>query len=338
MLTPALPMTWEWLGYLLHVASILWPWASVTREILTQRHDLVNYSGLDDFMIWYIGRGNSIWRHLAQILEGFHRVVARFVSLLDETNWNNSSCVFPGSGSILRSHSWNGVSERCEASMASLPMAIHGSWASWIIWIWRTGEPWIPNQQISVIFSTLFSLFSLGTCTDDLICEVQNRSWESSRPTDGADNEASTLSFLQSAGALCHRQRHRASMLDSAMTSRTRAKSKKKPGLSQQSIWGFPKNGGTPKSSILIGFSIIKPYKPTIYWGTPLMDTPLSLLVHFAFRTDVQRQDVPKSDKFLWNLQPVVDWWGFFTGKDCFCRVWESAILCINRCVCCSST
>lgn len=31
----------DWLGYLLHVASISWPWASVTREILTQRHDLV---------------------------------------------------------------------------------------------------------------------------------------------------------------------------------------------------------------------------------------------------------------------------------------------------------
>ena len=36
-------------------------------------------------------------------------------------------------------------------------------------------------------------------------------------------------------------------------------------------IWVFPKNNGTPKSSILIGFSIIN--HP--FWGTPIFETPI---------------------------------------------------------------
>ena len=38
-------------------------------------------------------------------------------------------------------------------------------------------------------------------------------------------------------------------------------------------IWRFPEmGGGTPKSSILLGFSIN--YKPTSYWGSPIHGNP----------------------------------------------------------------
>ena len=75
--------------------------------------------------------------------------------------------------------------------------------------------------------------------------------------------------------------------------------------------WVFPKNGGTPKSSVLIGFSIIN--HP--FWGTPIFgNTHLVIWMAFVCRQvvvllaekNVSRSEVQRFD--FWSCQRPSFW------------------------------